>query len=205
MISFVYFDLGGVVEKDFSASNKGDELREELGILPSSEYEQFWKDVEPKICTTETVDSLLPTLKEKFGAKIPENYSLLNAFVRRFEKNESIWPVIEKMHRTTKIGLLTMMYPGMRLEIEKSGILPNIQWDIIIDSSEVGLVKSDSKMFIVAQEKAGVVGNEILYIENSKKYLPIAKELGWQTFFYDSINYEKSSQDLAAFWSSLTS
>lgn len=203
MISFVYFDLGGVVEKDFSANHKWDDLREELGIAPSQEYEQFWKDKEKDICTVQSVDSLLPILKEKFSAKIPDNYSLLHAFVKRFERNESIWPIIEEIKKTAKIGLLTMMYPGMFQAISASGILPNISWNVVIDSSQVGLVKSEKEMYKFAQEKAGVPGNEILFIENSQKYLPIAESFGWQTFLYDSSNYEKSSKDLLAFWDNL--
>ena len=203
MISFVYFDLGGVVEKDFSASNKWDDVREELGIGPSEEYEKFWADIEKDICTRREVDDLLPILKEKFGAKVPNNYSLLNTFVKRFEKNESIWHVIEKINKTTRIGLLTMMYPGMLDAIKASGILPNINWDVVVDSSVVKLVKSDPQIYKLAQEKTGVAGNEILYIENSKKYLPIAESFGWQTFWYDSSDYEASSKELLEFWESI--
>lgn len=203
MIRFVYFDLGGVVNKDFSATGKWDDLREELGIKPSETYEKFWAAVEKDICTREEVDTLLPILKEKFGAKIPKHYSLLDTFVKRFEKNESIWPVIDEIHKTAQIGLLTMMYPHMFDAIEKSEILPHITWDVVVDSSVVKLVKSDPKIYELAQEKAGVSGNEILFVENSKKYLPIAKSFGWQTFFYDSTNYEKSSEELLNFWKTL--
>lgn len=203
MISFVYFDLGGVVEKDFSATKKWDDVREELGISPSMEYEEFWADVEKDICTRRDVNDLLPILKDKFGAKIPDNYSLLDTFVKRFEKNESIWPVINEIHKTTRIGLLTMMYPHMLDVIRASGILPDINWDIIIDSSVVKLVKSDPQIYKLAQETAGVDGSEILFIENSKKYLPIAESFGWKTFWYDSSNYAKSSKDLLTFWESL--
>ena len=200
MISFVYFDLGGVVEKDFSATTKWDDVREELGIQPSQAYDVFWAEVERDICTRKEVDSLLPVLQEKFGAKIPDNYSLLDTFVKRFEKNESIWPIITEINQTARIGLFTMMYPHMLEAIQKSGVLPHVVWDVIVDSSVVGLTKFDKEMYQLAQEKAGVPKNEILYVENSRKYIEIAKELGWQTFFYDSSSYEKSSNDLAEFW-----
>lgn len=196
MISFVYFDLGGVVDKDFSASRKWDDLREELKISPSIEYDTFWKEVERDICTRKEVDDLLPILQDKFGAHFPTNYSLLDTFVKRFEKNESIWPVIAEVKKSAKIGLLTMMYPHMLAAIEKSGILPKVKWDEVIDSSVVGLIKADRQIYETAQEKAGVPGSEILFIDNTQRYLDIAKEFGWQTFFYDSSNYDQSSADL---------
>ncbi len=200
MISFVYFDLGGVVEKDFSASKKWDDLREELGIEPSEAYEKFWVDVERDICTKDEVDSLLPVLKEKFGAKIPENYSLLHAFFKRFEKNESIWPVIEEIHKTTKIGILSNMYPGMLNAIKESGILPEVSWDVVIDSSVEHIMKPDMAIFQLAEERAHLPGNEILFVENSQKHIDVATQRDWQTFLYDSSNYEKASEDFMQFW-----
>lgn len=200
MISFVYFDVGGVLDKDFSASHKWDNLREELRIQPSEAYELFWKEVEKDICTRKEVDDLLPLLEQKFGAKIPENYSLLDSFLKRFEKNESIWPVISKIQKSAKTGLLTMMYPHMLDALLESGILPSMHWDVIMDSSVVGLVKSDGATYKMAQEKAGVPAAEILYIDNTKRYLDIAHTFGWQTYFYDSSDYEKSNQDLQNFW-----
>lgn len=200
MISFVYFDVGGVLDKDFSASNKWDSLRDELGILPSEAYEAFWKEVEKDICTRKEVDDLLPLLEQKFGAKIPSGYSLLDSFVKRFEKNESIWPVVSEIQQTAKTGLLTMMYPHMLDALLESGILPPMRWDAIMDSSVVGLVKSDGATYKLAQEKAGVPPEEILYIDNTKRYLDIAQTFGWQTYFYDSSDYEKSNQELKEFW-----
>jgi HAD superfamily hydrolase (TIGR01509 family) len=207
MISFVYFDLGGVVEKDFSASNKWDQLMEELQIDVAYKdvFTDFWRDGERANCTTRDVDTLLPLMREKFGAKIPHNYSLLEGFVKRFEKNESIWPVLETIHKTTPIGLLTNQYVRMFEETKKRDILPpNREWNIIIDSTEVGLIKPDKEIYILAQEKAGVPNNEILFIDNHQFNLDPAKKLGWQTYLYDSAYYEDSSKDLAAFWSSVS-
>lgn len=204
MISFVYFDVGGVLDKDFSASNKWDNLREELGIAPSEAYELFWKEVEKDICTRKEVDDLLPLLEEKFGAKIPADYSLLDSFVKRFEKNELIWPVVRQIQQTAKVGLLTMMYSHMLEALLESGILPPTHWDVIMDSSVVGLVKGDKATYKLAQEKAGVPAEEILYIDNTKRYLDIAQTFGWQTYFYDSSDYEKSTRDLQNFWQALS-
>ena len=200
MISFVYFDVGGVLDKDFSGSTKWDNLRDELGIRPSEAYELFWQEVEKDICTRKEVDDLLPLLEQKFGAKIPSDYSLLDSFVKRFEKNESIWLVVREIQQTAKTGLLTMMYPHMLDALLESGILPPMRWDAVMDSSVVVLVKSDDATYKLAQEKAGVPAAEILYIDNTKRYLDIALTFGWQTYWYDASDYEKSNRELKRFW-----
>jgi FMN phosphatase YigB (HAD superfamily) len=199
MISFVYFDLGGVVELDFSGTNKWELLKKELGITADKykEFEDFWDKYEAEVCIGRDVETLIPLIKEKFGSKFPKNYSfLINGFVNRFEVNKSIWPVIDKIHQKCRIGLLTNMYPHMFEAIKKRGLLPNVKWDVIIDSSIVGIQKPDPKIFELGEQKAGVKGNKILFVENSPINVKAAKNFGWQMFLYDSAHPEDSSNRL---------
>lgn len=178
-----------------------DELQ--IDVAYRDVFADFWRQRERENCTTRNIETLLPILKEKFGAKIPKNYSLLDAFVKRFEKNESIWPVLEIINKTTKIGLLTNQYLHMFEAIKKRNILPPIKWDIIIDSSIVGYIKPDEEIFKIAQDKSGVSKEEILFIDNSRWNIEGARKFGWQTFFYDASDYETSSKDLLDFWKKL--
>lgn len=122
MISFVYFDLGGVVIRDFSKTNKWNEFKKEIGITAviDAEFERLWNKFEIKVNTGLDVETLTPLLKQKFGIQIPKEYSvLINGFVDRFEVNKSIWPVIEEIQKHCRVGLLTNMYPGMFEAIKK--------------------------------------------------------------------------------------
>lgn len=114
MVSFVYFDVGGVVVLDFSGTNKWELLKKELGITKNNdaEFESFWDKYEPMVNAGQDVEKLLPLIRIEFSSKLPEGYSLLiDGFVNRFEANKSTWPIIEKVHKKCKIGLLTNMYP----------------------------------------------------------------------------------------------
>ena len=124
-------------------------------------------------------------------------------FVDRFEKNESIWPVIEKAKSKFGIGLLTNMYTNMLGLVKKRGLLPNIDWDVVIDSSVEKVIKPTEAIFKLAQERSGVNVNEIMFVENGKKHVEAAKAFGWQTFLYDSTNLEDSSKNLLNSLSSL--
>ncbi|HTK03819.1 MAG TPA: HAD-IA family hydrolase [Alphaproteobacteria bacterium] len=197
MINFVYFDVGGVVIKDFSGTNNWEELQKEIGIKPEDyqKFDDFW-DKYP-VDTTCDVETLKPFIKEEFGVKFPENYSLLiDGFVNRFEVNKSIWSTIEQIKGQTKIGLLTNMYPNLFSEIEKRKIMPEVKWDVIIDSSVVKLAKPDRKIFELAEKESDSKGKEILFVENSLGHVKAAQDFGWQTFLYDSKNPEKASKDL---------
>ena len=199
-IKFIYFDVGGAAIRDFSGTNKWEELKVELGILQdkSQEFEDIYDLYQDEINTTREIDSLIPIYKEKFGIKLPESYSLLvDGFVKRFEKNLDILPVIEIAKSKYKIGLLTNMYPNMLAEIRKAGLLPNIEFDQIIDSSIEKVQKPYKEIYELAEKRSGFKGSEILFIDNSQKNLDGAKELGWQTFLYDPIDTKQSSDNLS--------
>lgn len=178
MIKFVYFDVGGTIIKDFSETNKWQEFKKDFKIT-----DEYWNSVEGNLSTGKT------DIDEK----------ILNGFVDRFEINSSIWPVIAKIKEHYQVGLLTNMYPGMLDLIKSHNLLPKINWDVIIDSSVEKTAKPDPKIFEIAQNRAGVPGKEILFIENSEEHVKAAEKFGWRTFWYDSKNYEDSSNKLAAF------
>lgn len=128
--------------------------------------------------------------------KFPIEFSAVLELVKRFEKNESIWPVIKETVKYCRMGLLTNMYPGMLAEIKKQGLLPDTKWDLVVDSSIEGLAKPGREIYEIAQKRAGVEANELLFIDNTLANIETAKNFGWQTFLYDSKDYEQSSKNL---------
>ena len=198
MIKFIYFDVGGVVIKDFSGTNKWEELQKGLGLKQSQfeEFISFFDEYEPQVCLGLDIETLVSKLKEKFNLNLPDDYSFLMDFVNRFERNDSIVKVLEKAKEKYRIGLLTNMYPNMLDEIIKKDLIPKTDWDIVIDSSIVKLRKPQKEIFELATKKTMVNPNEILFVENGKKHIDVAKEYGWQTFLYDSSNPEKASEEL---------
>jgi FMN phosphatase YigB (HAD superfamily) len=89
--------------------------------------------------------------------------------------------------------------------IEKKGIIPPANWEVIIDSSIVGCAKPNMGIYTFAENKSRTKGKEILFIDNTKNNLEPAKKLGWKTFYYDSSHPEKSSNDLLLYIESLES
>ena len=199
MVSFVYFDVGGVIVLDFSGNDKWAKLKNELGITPEkdAEFEKFFYVYERKVCAGFDIENIVPTIKEKFGSKLPTDYSLLlDGFVKRFDANKSIWPVLDVARKRYRIGLLTNMYPNMLESLNKRGLMPKIGWDCIIDSSAEGVQKPDMHIFELAEMRARVKGDEILFVENNEKNISAAKDLGWKTFLYDPTRCDESNNKL---------
>ncbi len=203
MISFVYFDVGGVVVKDLYGENKWTEMKRDIGINVKNdkEFDQFWNKYEKEVCVAgRDVDTLIPLIEKKFHLSFPVGFSLLADFVSRFEQNKQIWSVIDKIKQDCRVGLLTNMYSRMFSAIVKKKIMPPITWDIIIDSSIEGCRKPDLDIFKLSEQKANVKKANILFVDNKIKNINAAKDFGWQVFFYDTANHKNSCHDLLEYY-----
>lgn len=206
MIKFIYFDVGGVVIKDFSSSNKWQQFKLEIGINNSNEedFDKLWQRYADDLCIDLKVKSFTDILNQKLNLNIPEDYDMLvDGFVSRFEQNPSIWDAINTAKESTRIGLLTDMYPGMFESIKQHNLLPEIEWDVIVDSSIEKVRKPDPKIYQLAQRRVKTPPKEILFIDNDPKNIAAAKQEGWNTFLYDPRDYETSSNKLDKYLSTI--
>ena len=198
---FIYFDVGGVVLLDFSGTNKWDEMLEAIGVNAANRerFQEVWDKSEDRRCIDYDIDLMIPELREYVGLPIDKDFSLLQEFVKRFEPNPSIWPVIKYAKENYKIGLLTDQYPRMLAEIYRRGdLMPNIDWDVVVDSSVVKLQKNGLEIFKLAQNVSNIENpEELLFVDNSESKLVHARKLGWQTFLYDPVHAKKSSKQLS--------
>ena len=200
-ISFVYFDVGGVVLLDYSGTNKWEEMKQGLGVTPSTDaqFEAIWDSQHDRICIDYDVELYVPQFRA-LGLLAPSNYSMLQDFVDRYDPNPSIWPVIKQIQQKYKTGLLTNMYPRLLDTIyARQDLCIDWPWDQVVDSSVVKAQKPDVKIFQIAAQKASVPPAEILFVENQQKHINAAKEYGMQTFLYDSSHPVQATRDLSVF------
>lgn len=197
-IQFVYFDVGGVLIKDFSGNHKWEELKRDLGVNPETDpaFEAAWDTIDEQVCIDFDVDGLTDTIRTIPGIKIPDQYSMLDDFVNRFEFSPLIWPLVNQLSQSISLGLLTNMYPRMLDKIFKRGLVRKEFFNVIIDSSVVGFKKPQPEIFALAQKSAGVEAHQILFIDNSLENVKAAQNLGWQTFLFDSLIIESSIRSL---------
>lgn len=201
-ISFIYFDVGGVIIEDFSDSPKWSTMLNDMGVKPKDilAFDKVYDEFEKLVCIGKYhVDELIPRIIKDFSLPIAPKFSMQQYFLDHFDKNVGLWPIIKSLVGKAKLGLLTGQYPGLLDGIRRAGLLEYDNWDAILDTSIEGINKPNEELYLRAQEKAGVSPREILFIDNREKNLVIPQKLGWQTFFYDSRDYEQSSRDLVAY------
>jgi epoxide hydrolase-like predicted phosphatase len=196
---FIFFDVGGVLILDFSNTDKWLQMKSDLGVTEETNkaFEAVWQKHRDRIAIDCDIDTIIPELQEETGLIFPKNYSMLDDFISRFEVNPYIWSVVKKAQKLgKKVGMLTNMYPRMLGLIQAAGLMQDIKWDLIIDSSVVGLQKPNKEIFEFAKQKTGLKPEKIMFVDNLLINTKAAEEQGWETFLHDDPNPEKASEEL---------
>ena len=95
-----------------------------------------------------------------------------------------------------EVGLLSNNMPGFIDVLRHNGIIPNADYKAIVDSSKVGAVKPEAKIYEVAQQLAAVGPDEILFIDDSRTNLIVADKLSWHVLWFDDYHPAESIEKI---------
>ncbi len=198
-VQFVFFDAGGVLFLDLMDQGRWLDFSKKIRIPESKilEFVKFYTPYEPLLNQGKIrADDFWKKANKKLGLNINLPDSFQNLLVKEFKPNPPIKRVLSLAQQKYRIGILTNMYLGMFQQITQRGIIPQANYEVIIDSSEIGLAKPDPAIYEYAQRTIKVPPERILFVDNSQKNLNGAKRVGWQTFWYNGNARSKSTQEL---------
>ena len=84
--------------------------------------------------------------------------------------------VLETLSRTHRLGVISDTWPSIRPQLEHLGVLGYFSFETY--SCFLGVFKPDRRMFLDALEKAGVSGEEAVFIDDNPANLEGAAALG---------------------------
>ena len=168
-----------------------EEIKPKLNLL--------FDEHENKICVGEDINIFIQEARQKLGLSFQSNYDMTSDFVNRFEVNKPISKLIRKLKKDFMLGLLTNQSPGMLSMIIEKGLMPKVDWDVIIDSSLEKIRKPDPEIYLLAENKVKADPKSILFVDNKQSLLEPARKRGWQVFEYDPSNPEISTTRLQRF------
>jgi FMN phosphatase YigB (HAD superfamily)/DNA-binding XRE family transcriptional regulator len=179
-VRFVYFDINGCLVRFFHRAFA--ELAADTGAAPDLIETTFWH-YNDAVCRGDmSLDEFNGVLADKLGAeKVDWSAYYLAAIDPIREMQELIAWASERYY----VGLLSNIMPGLIQAMLKQGILPAIQYDQIIDSSEVHAIKPEAEVYTVAQARAGVPADQILLVDDSRTNLMAAEHQGWHVLWFD--------------------
>ncbi len=188
--TFVYFDINGCLVRFFHRAFT--RLSAETGASPDIVETIFWHYNDLVCRGSITLDEFNRRLSTELHAK--DQIDWMAYYMEAVEPIPEMHELVRWAATQYRIGLLTNIMPGFIDVMIKKGLLPKLDYDVIVDSSVVKLIKPESKMYSVATEKAGVPGSEILLIDDSRANLMAADKHDWHVLWFDDYRPAESAK-----------
>ena len=134
---------------------------------------------------------------EQFNAEVAKDLGLDSLDWREYYMNNvepmpGVKELVEWVSENYEIGLLSNNLPGFIDGMIQKGVIPQVKYNAIVDSSKVGALKPGPKIFEMAQQMAAMEPREILLIDNDRPNLIAADQAGWQVVWFDDLDPEGS-------------
>lgn len=186
-VRFVYFDVNGCLVRFFHHAFT--RMSEDFNV-PSDRVEATFWHYNDAVCKGEI------TLEE-FNQHLAEALSVDAVDWMQYYMEE-VDPIPEMHELLTwaaehyHIGLLTNIMPGFINEMLHRKLIPDIHYDAIIDSSQVGAIKPEEAMYTEAEERSSCQPNEILLVDDSRSNIMAAEKHDWRVLWFDDYRPEES-------------
>jgi HAD superfamily hydrolase (TIGR01509 family) len=192
-VSFIYFDVNGCLVHFYQRAFA--RLAEVTGAPPDAVETAFWHYNDDVCRGTMSLNDFNAKLAERLGV---ESVQWQDYYLETVEAIEQMQELLQWASERYKVGLLTNIMPGLLSAMRRNGQLPNINYDAVIDSSEVAAIKPESKIYEIASQRAGVDPEEILLIDDARTNLMAAEKQGWHVLWFDDARPEESVERVRA-------
>lgn len=188
-ISFVYFDINGCLVRFYQRAFT--ELSEATDVSADIIETTFWH-YNDQVCRGDmTMEEFNTVFAKALG--IP-SVNWIEYYLAAIDPIPVMQDLVTWAAQGYRVGLLTNIMPGFITAMRGRKLIPDIPYDVIIDSSEVGAIKPEAAIYELATKKAGVAGDEILFIDDSRMNLMAAEKQGWRVLWFDDYRPDESVQ-----------
>lgn len=186
-VSFVYFDVNGCLVHFFQKAFT--KLAHDSGQPLETVETAYWHYNDDVCRGALAMDDFNVQFAKRLGlSSLDWNSYYLDAV----EPVEGMGELLAWVASNFQIGLLTNVMPGVLDVLRHRRLVPDIDYDVVIDSSEVRAVKPEKKIYEAASAKAGVPASEILFIDDSRVNLTAAERLDWHVMWFDDYHSSES-------------
>ncbi len=191
-VGFVFFDVNGCLVRGYQRAFTA--LAGQTGVLPDVIETLFWRYNDEINRGVMSLDEFNELLSKRLGQPI----DWAEAYYRAVEPVVPMQAILREAAAHFKVGLFTNSMPGLLQGLLSRGILPELRYDALVDSSEIGAIKPEPKAYKLAAQRSGCAADEILLIDDTRSCLVGAEDAGWHVLQYDGGMPEESLQRVAS-------
>ncbi|MCA9332601.1 HAD-IA family hydrolase [Candidatus Saccharibacteria bacterium] len=190
-VKFVYFDINGCLVRFFHRAFG--KLSFDSGVQADLIETTFWH-YNDAVCRGELSMSEFNKL---FANKLHmPNMDWMDYYLEAIDPIDDMKDLVIWVSKNYGVGLLSNIMPGFIDKMLELKLLPDAKYDSIVDSSVVGAIKPEQKIYEIAQEQSGNMPSEILLVDDSRSNLMAAEKMGWHVLWFDDYRPEESSEKI---------
>ena len=186
-IRFVYFDIDGVLISDWHQAFG--EAAAATGLAADLIENAFWRHADTACRGELSLEQFNAAMAKDLHLK---SFDWLKHYLKSARPQKTAQDLLRWAAEPYEIGLLHNHMASVYEALLARGLLPKLDYKAVIDSSAVGAVKPEAKIYEVAAKKAGVQPGEILLIDDLRPNLTAADRAGWQICRYDDLQADAS-------------
>lgn len=186
-IKFIYSDINGVLVRFFQKAFV--DIAHEHSITVEKVETAFWHYNDAANRGEMSPEALNQAMMQRLGIK---EFDWQARYLSTIEPIIAMHECLADISATHKIGLLSNINRGVIAEMLDLSLLPDLDYSAIVDSSEVGSIKPEAKIYQIAERLADHSGDEILFIDDSRTNLMAAERFGWRVLWFDDYRPQES-------------
>lgn len=179
-VSFIFFDVNGCLVHYYQRAFT--RLAADTGASPDALEMIYWRYNDDVCRGVMSLTEFNGKLNQALGGSKADWQTY---YLEAIEPVEEMQKVLKWAAERYKTGLLTNIMPGLVGAMRHQGILPDINYEAIVDSSDVGLIKPEDKIYEIAENIAGCPPEEILLIDDDRANVMAAQKRGWHVMLFD--------------------
>lgn len=192
-VKFVFFDVNGCLVRFYhQAFNR---LAEESGAAADLIETTFWHYNDAVCSGKMSLDEFNKTLGKTLGMP---GLDWQKYYIDAVDPIPEMHELVRWAANNYHVGLLTNIMPGFIGVMRRRGLIPDVTYSAIIDSSEVGYIKPEREIYEAAMTAAKHNAGEILFIDDSRTNVMAAERLGWHVLWFDDYKPKESVKRVRA-------
>ena len=188
-ITFVYFDINGCLVRFFHRAFTA--VATDTGVSSDIVESTFWH-YNDAVCRG---DMPIEEFNKKLAATFElESFDWAKYYLEGVDVIKETAELAKWVAENYRLGLLSNIMPELIPAMRSKGLIPDINYDSIVDSSTVKAIKPELKIYEEAARQAGCPPSEILLIDDSRANLMAAEKLGWHVLWFDDYDPAESAK-----------
>ncbi|MEK7577425.1 MAG: HAD hydrolase-like protein [Patescibacteria group bacterium] len=189
MIKFIYFDVGSViVDNDYSKMS----IARQHNISYEKVLKVFEENWKAGCRGTLSNRKYHEIVKRELGISHSSG-DVTDLRVEYQKPIEETHTFIHEIKSQYRLGILSNAEKTALEKQIKKGHIPNINWEVIVESAQYGVIKPDPKIYEIAESFVpDLKPHELFFIDDHIEMVEAAKKRGWSGEVFDPKDRKES-------------